>query len=372
MLINTKEFVTWMHNTALPCFLSQGIKTREDGSICFAETLPERSPLIRSRVQTRQLYVFAHATRTGWCDASEILNNIMKEGLADFIDKDGAFLFSNAGDALALQTNTYEQAFALLAFSELYSLTNDRHILTHAEKLHDWMKIHLSLAEGGYALNTARPEKLSQNPHMHLFEAMLSWWAITGDSRWEHEAHYLFKLFRERFFHQEKQCLVEFFAPGWQPTLVESQYIDPGHHHEWTWLLHEYQKLSGIDTSHWRAALQRLAIDHGENPLTKAVMNEIHINKTPYRATSRLWCQTERLKADVVAYETTQDKSVLPTLDEHAARLMQQYVYGETATVYCDEISAKGERISQPAPASTLYHLYVSCRQVEKVIQSLS
>lgn len=369
MRTNAQAFVSWMKNNALPLFLQQGIKSLPDGTLCFRETLPDDSALARSRVQTRQLYVYAHATRTGWLDARHHLDAIANQGVKHFTNSQGVFLFADGNSPLDQQTNAYEQAFALLAYSELFALTREAEFHQRAEALHDWMQTNLALEEGGYAVNTLRPSMLSQNPNMHLFEAMLSWWRVTGEARWEQEAHRLFNLFRHRLFHRDLHCLTEFFSPGWQASHADSAHVDPGHHHEWTWLLYEYQKIAGVDTTFWRDALQNFATTAGENPVTQAVMNEIYSDKTPYRSGSRLWCQTERLKADVVACQTQRNPATFQTLDMHAAMMMQQYVTGETSRPYCDEIDDKGERLAHPSPASSLYHLYVACREVDNLLQ---
>jgi mannose-6-phosphate isomerase len=326
MMKNAQHFVSWMKRDVLPLFLQQGIKTLPDGAACFRETLPDDSSLRRSRVQTRQLYVYAHATRTGWLDARKTLDVVPKLGLKHFTSSQGVFMFSDGDTHLDQQTNAYEQAFALLAYSELYALTGDATFHQLATQLHDWMQANLALAEGGYAINTRRPAMLSQNPNMHLFEAMLSWWHHTGEARWEQEAHRLFNLFIGHLFHRDWHCLVEFFSPGWLADHPQSSHVDPGHHHEWTWLLYEYQKISGVNTTFWREALQHFATQAGENPRTQAVMNEVYHDQTRYRAGSRLWCQTERLKSDVVACQTLQKRTAFSTLDQHAS-LMMHAVY---------------------------------------------
>jgi mannose/cellobiose epimerase-like protein (N-acyl-D-glucosamine 2-epimerase family) len=371
MLRHSVWFTQWMRQDVLPYFQQHGLVVGRSGERCFAETVPVTAGPIRGRVQTRQLYVFAHATRTGWISAGETIKQIVENGLRDFRDQDGAFYFSDGDESESKKQNAYEQAFALLALSELWSLTADPSFRQQAEKLHDWMQSNLTMEEGGYALNTERPPFLNQNPHMHLFEAVLSWWAATGDIRWEQEAHRLFRLFTRHFFNQQERCLVEFFAPGWRPDLPESRHIDPGHHHEWTWLLYEYQKISGVDTREYRLALQHFIVECGENSHTQAVMNEIYTDKTPYRAASRLWCQTERIKADAVACLSGEQATALPQLERHIDNMRRLYIENEPVGLYCDEITDSGERIKAASPASTLYHLYVASRQVDEVIQKL-
>ncbi|WP_265114138.1 AGE family epimerase/isomerase [Escherichia albertii] len=100
-------------------------------------------------------------------------------------------------------------------------------------------------------------------------------------------------------------------------------------------------------------------------------MNEINLDKSRHRAASRLWCQTERIKADVVNCLTV-GQAALPTLEQHIADMLRLYIENETAGLYCDEISETGERIKAASPASTLYHLYVASRQVGEVLQKFN
>lgn len=361
----THQFTTWMRDLVLPHFLQAGVSYTSGEALSFCETLPDTASLMRSRVQTRQLYVFAHATRTGWIDAHQQVLSITDKGLAKFKNSAGAFHFSLDNNEI----NAYEQAFALLAYCELYQLTKDHRFRQKAELLHDWMNENLALDEGGYAVNTQRPDFLNQNPNMHLFEACLHWWHTTGDARWEEISHRLYQLFNTRIFNQQHSCLVEFFAPGWQPTLPVSCHIDPGHHHEWTWLLYEYQKISGINTEPQRGLLQKLATSQGENSNTHSVMNEITWHGERLRPESRLWCQTERIKADVVNYLSSKDTAHLSQLDKHIEEMFTLYINDEIPGQYCDEIADNGERIRQASPSSTLYHLYVACRQLDYLPQ---
>lgn len=357
----TRQLTTWMREQVLPYFLHEGIHYSACVALHFRETVPDTSPLMRSRVQTRQLYVFAHAVRTGWLDARQQVLEIAEKGLADFQNAEGVFYFSRDNTEL----NTYEQAFALLAYCELYQLTLDKGYQQKAEHLHDWMNANLALDEGGYAVNTQRAAFMNQNPNMHLFEACLHWWQTTGDARWEEASHKLYQLFSTRLFNSQYQCLVEFYAPGWQPTRPVSSHVDPGHHHEWTWLLYEYQKISGIDTQQQRDALQKFTTAYGENSNTHSVMNEITWHGERLRPESRLWCQTERIKADVVNYLSSPNRDYLSQLDRHITEMFTLYINDEIPGLYCDEITDSGQRITQASPASTLYHLYVACRQLD-------
>ncbi|XBS71515.1 AGE family epimerase/isomerase [Acerihabitans sp. KWT182] len=367
MLTGARRFSQWMRREALPFFLHAGVCRLPPHPGAFKEEIPVETTLMRSRVQLRQLYVFAHATRTGWIDAHDQVLSGAQTVLPVFRRHEGPLVFALGDGGAAKDINTYEQAFALLAYSELYRLTGDNLFRAEAERLHDWMGRYLALPEGGYAVNSRRPSLLSQNPNMHLFEACLAWWQATGDSRWENESHQLYRLFRQYLFDPRHHCLLEFFAAGWQPTLESSYLVDPGHHHEWTWLLYQYQRQTGIDTSASRRALQDFARSHGDNPVSGAVMNELRWDGAAHRPESRLWCQTERLKADAVNDRTGGRPADEAITDGHVDAMFRAFIEGEPSGSYCDEIDARGARIHRPAPASTLYHLYVACRELDSL-----
>src|SRR5438477_116158 len=69
-----------------------------------------------------------------------------------------------------------------------------------------------------------------QNPHMHLFEALLNLWTNARDARYLNRAGKLFELFSRRFFQPDLGVVIEYFdqalapAPGIAGTIVE-----PGH-----------------------------------------------------------------------------------------------------------------------------------------------
>ena len=98
-------------------------------------------------------------------------------------------------------------------------------------------------------------------------------------------------------------------------------------------------------------------------------MNEITWHGERLRPESRLWCQTERIKADVVNYLSSKDTAHLSQLDKHIEEMFTLYINDEIPGQYCDEIADNGERIRQASPSSTLYHLYVACRQLDYLPQ---
>jgi len=220
MIEGAKRFTHWMKEQALPHFLQQGIYAEGEYAHLFYETLPVTSRLLRSRVQTRQLFVFAHASACGWIDAQAAVLAGVKQTQAQFQTANSpALRFALTPDsASAAALNCYEQAFALLAYSELYHLTADEQYRQAAHQLHDWLQTQLALSAGGYAIDEKQRDALSQNPNMHLFEACLHWWQLTGDKRWQQQSQQLYKLFCHKLFDKPRGCLVEFFAADWRYT----------------------------------------------------------------------------------------------------------------------------------------------------------
>jgi mannose-6-phosphate isomerase len=90
---------------------------------------PVRGIPHRLMVQCRQLYVFAHATMLGWCDARVLVQRALASVLEAYSRGDGPvpYLFSvnRTRDATNRSQDAYAYAFLLLAFAWVRKLLGD-------------------------------------------------------------------------------------------------------------------------------------------------------------------------------------------------------------------------------------------------------
>lgn len=361
----------WLQSHVLPLWAEQAF---DSNTGVFAEGMlaPNQQytdDLIRFRVQPRQLYVFAHATEMGLFDGKAIVEQAIA-GFERFQDADNRFTFA-VNKQLEIthpEINTYEHAFALLGYAWHYKTTQDTNSIALAEACYQLLNEQLGDTEnGGFFSSTDDHSLRSQNPHMHMFEAMMTWYEVTGDQKWLTRAGKLYDLFSTRFL--ESNFLRELYAEDLNPTHALSENLDPGHHYEWIWLLSHYAKLAKIDVQFQINILLKFAQKFGHSPLG-LVYDEVKDNGEEYRTTSRLWCQTELIKARVALYEMQPSAENSTALINAIDMTFKYYLDNAEPGLWIDQLDKSGTPLSTKSPASTLYHIFLAfsevCRITEK------
>ncbi|MFB2832794.1 AGE family epimerase/isomerase, partial [Aeromonas jandaei] len=87
----------------------------------------------------------------------------------------------------------------------------------------------------------------------------------------------------------------------------------------------------------------------------------------PYRDTSRLWCQTEHLKALLAAYEQQGNEGTACQISEVVARIFHYYLLPAQSGQWIDQVDSEGKPLTSHAPASTFYHLFVAFSELARV-----
>ncbi|MFQ2154986.1 AGE family epimerase/isomerase [Aeromonas hydrophila] len=331
----------------------------------------------RFRVQSRQIYVFSHAALLGWYEGGLLAERCARFGMRHFDDVAGNQLFSLNADGSPADSAVccYEYAFALLAECWLYRLSGEQCWQQQAESRYQAIvRLFADPVYGGFHSSWPAGSLRSQNPHMHLFEALLVAAESFDDPRWQVRAHRLYQLFRQRFL--EHALLREFFDERLLPTHPDSRLIDPGHHYEWCWLLARYRALaqgwecgpSEREIDEGIAILTRFATVHGHGP-TGLVLDELTDDGRPHRATSRLWCQTEQLKALLAAYERRGEAEIAHRIGEVVGRIFDYYLMPALPGQWIDQVDVTGAPLAGHAPASTFYHLFVAFSELVRVAQ---
>jgi len=195
------------------------------------------------------------------------------------------------------------------------------------------------------------------NPHMHLLEAMLAWFGSTGEAVFLDRANRLALLFRDRFLDRQTGTLTEQFdvdlhrAP---PPLGDS--VEPGHHFEWSWLLHRLAGLGGCDLRDEARVLHRWALAHGLGADGFAA-DECDRFGRFRQDTARTWPQTELIKSHLAN-----------DAPEAAARatvaVLDRYLGTRITGLWIDQFDAAGQPCMATVPASTLYHVVVAFEEL--------
>src|SRR5690606_29590181 len=122
-----------------------------------------------------------------------------------------------------------DQSCVLLALASLLAATGDGAYRERADSLLCALDSKLSASDGGWAEDDNGSLPRRQNPHMHMFEALIALTAATGDRQHRERLEALAALMRDRFL-DGQGILREFFGPAWnRGSEWRSECVEPGH-----------------------------------------------------------------------------------------------------------------------------------------------
>ena len=344
----------WLLDAALPLWLARGIDHARGG---FFEALDLRTrecaaPFRRLRVVARQIVVFSQAHALGVAGAEQAvrLGLHFLQTHAALADGGYAWRFNLAHEPVDRTRDLYDHAFVLLSFASAARLAGADTLRQPALALLSWLDERFAHPAGGYleSLPPALPRR--QNPHMHLLEALLAAAAVFGDAVFHSRAQALVALFDTRLFDTTSGALPEFFDDSLNPAREDATFlVEPGHHCEWVWLRHQAASLGLAVPPEVSTQLMAFVDRHAINPATGALFDALDSNGAVRAAGSRLWPQTERLRAEFRRGDPTVARQ-LQSVRALAAHLRPDGLWHERRL-------ADGAFADMAAPASSLYHL---------------
>lgn len=362
----------WLFDHALPVWWERGY---DKAARSFHERLEldgnsTRPEPRRMRVQARQTFVYALAGRMGWSGPwREAVEAGVEILLRRALRPDGGtrHLLGPDGAPLDERRDLYDAAFVLLALSEAARVLDKRaDLIDAATRLEGWIHWYWDHPAGGFEEGEVCPSPpRRQNPHMHLLEALLSFYETTGNPLHLERAGDLAHLFRSKLFDEEHGALPEFFDEDWRPMSDQlGRVVEPGHHFEWCWLLHRWRALGGEDftaeADRLRAHAEAFGLENG------AACDQIFIDGTPSKKTARLWPQTERLKANLARFEATGDAEAA-RLALQAHDMIRAFCETPKPGYWYDLRAPDGSFLSEPARASSFYHIMLALAELIRV-----
>ena len=357
----------WHVAGALPVWAEAAVD--ENGS--FIESLDFSGRAIlgqprRVRVQSRQVYTFSEAARRGWLERGEEIaargfRRLVETACPGAAARGCVHLINDAGGIVDDRRDLYDQAFLLLACAARLA-AGDRAAAEIVESTLTFLDAELASPFGGYLESDHNVSPRRQNPHMHLFEAMMALFAATGDAQYLLRARALEDLFNTRFLDRNFGVLREFFRDDWTIDAQKGDFLEPGHMVEWVFLLDQFEALSGEDRGEEKQMLFHAALSARAGDDYPFLPNCKRIETDAKRDARRLWPQLEALKAAVIM-----DRCNMPNASSYAADLIdgifEEYFDEATPGIWRDEIDKCGQPSAHDVPASILYHLQeaVSC-----------
>lgn len=364
---NIEQATQWLTKSVFPIWFDRGF---ESSTGCFVESISlEGEPLVnldrRAMVQTRQIYAMTEAVRLNLFDRNKSTEMIRKNTqmlITRYKLASGGYAHSinsqlNVSNA---DIDLYTQAFVLFGFARAYELLQDNELVTEAKSLLNYLRENRSTGKGGFTEIKAGKTLYQSNPHMHLFEAALAWVAVSTESCWRELADELFELCTTKFIDSKTGFLAEHYSVPWVSQKIEGHFIfEPGHHFEWSWLLSQYQQLTGVPTEKYSFPLYTSAEKYGLTADRKFAVDEVLSNTEVYKKSSRFWPQTERIKAavDLGLTQNSEEQNSHAQVADMAFETLFRYFEGLQAGLWQDTLQEDGKFQTQPAKASSLYHI---------------
>jgi len=227
------------------------------------------------------------------------------------------------------------------------------------------IRANLSHARG---FREAGERPFQSNPHMHLLEAALGWIEAGGGEPWRALAGEVAGLALDHLIDAEGGFIREFYDAEWRPADgPDGRIVEPGHQFEWAWLLDRWAEHSGDDRAAKAARRLALAGAKGLDPARDVVIDALDDSLSPLRTTARLWPQTERLKATArfALSAAPAERALWLAEAESAARGLWRYLDVEPLGLWRDKQDPNGAFRHEPAPASSLYHLFEAVRALQ-------
>lgn len=345
--------VGWLLDHAFPIWWRPGADLEGGG---FHDSLDRAgSPVAgakRARVQARQVYAYRVAGELGWPGPWRAA---MDHGL-EFLDRrhkrsDSLYRTRVTPDGADDEVDLYDQAFVLLALAQVPRESDAVALLERLPQ--DGAGGFAELAGGD----------LRANPNMHLFEAALAWAETGAPGPWRDMAAGQARLALTRLIDPETGAVSEFYGYRWEAP--SDRRVEPGHQFEWAWLLMRWSQMAG-DAAALAAALRLIELGEraGVDPDRNVAVNALDGDLLSTDLGTRLWPQTERLRAHLLAGAVTGDPACWD-LALRSADDLWKFLDVPTPGLWRDSL----EGPDPPAPASSLYHIVGAIRQLDQVVR---
>jgi mannose-6-phosphate isomerase len=360
-----------MIDHALPLWSGEGWDRTTGGFIdrLAPDGLADAQAPRRIMVQARQIYCFAKAARMGWYPQGR---EVALKGLDYLLTKakspDGkpgfVHVLTPEGTVLKPGRDTYDHAFVLLALATVYSLDRDAQVRAEIDALCHFLDTQLRSPHGGFLEGLPPSMPRRQNPHMHLFEAMIAAFDATHDNVFQNRAGDFFALFLASLYDKQKQLLGEYFEEDW--SRIEPVSIEPGHQAEWAWLLKGFERITGCPTGRFRGELLASALRYRDEA-TGCLVDEGDTAGNVKRHTRRLWPQTEIAKAWIAQAESG-EAGAADEARMALVRLERHYLSHPVAGGWHDQFDRDGNSLVATIPASSFYHVLCAVTEAEQVL----
>jgi mannose/cellobiose epimerase-like protein (N-acyl-D-glucosamine 2-epimerase family) len=334
---------------------------------CFYERLDFNGDPIgdlprRLMVQARQIAVYARCSLLNWyTDGDQCAHRAFETACQRYRSPDGSpgWVFSIHPDgSIADSTrDLYAHAFVLYMLAWMHKLTSDRAVLALADATLSEVDRIFAGGGAGYLSKVPGPTNIrEQNPHMHLFEALLALAETSGAERYLARATTIVNLFDNVLVDSGIGTVREMFDASWRPQQPSgSNLVEPGHHMEWSWLLREWERLAGGTVDDRVGRLCAHATTFGIDPVNGLVRASVREDGKIISTAARVWPQTEAIRA--LCSEDSKGVMWPGLIAAITDNLFRVHLRAKLNGGWIDQTNEAGELAVGYMPASTHYHL---------------
>jgi len=378
------EYQNWLRYDAIPYWLDNGITpTGGHAEQLLSNGAIDESANSRTRVQFRQISVVSLAHSLGWLNEA----NICIDNICGYLDRHASLKTDNGqtkpgqkiyvhtlnslGEIIDQKQDLYDLAFQLLSYACRYFAFSDIRFLAAADRLYQRLDRELACPHGGWLEGNYAYQYRRQNPHMHMFEALLALHQASGNEIWLARADKIYRLFEMHFLDAHRNLLLEYFQHNWSAANDTLQVVEPGHMLEWVWLLRQYQTVSGVDVDETCNRLYQMALQYVHNS-SNLLFNKLSTSGEIIDSNCRCWIITEWIKASLAQASFASD-AMSNDYQADALQAMRtlttHYLNHPKTGQYFDELDQDLNRVSEHTPASTLYHLMMLNMECHRFLQ---
>ncbi|WP_373236314.1 AGE family epimerase/isomerase [Cohaesibacter celericrescens] len=334
------------------------------------------SPQVTTLTQSRTLFMLAHLhLQTGRLDlliAAKRLHAFLMSALQD---DDGGFRFAVAPDGTPIDTpaarlrRTYDQSFVLLALCTLQKADPQTVPQTQIDTCWSFIETVLHDHKTGALWEDdqmgrcgPKPDDLrSQNPHMHMLEATLQAYEMSGDILWLQRAGQLVSIAEQFFIDGETGAIREFVGHDLVPmNTPDGTRREPGHQFEWDWLLRRYAGFSHEEQPRRHASRMRAFAENycvsKSGPMAGAPYDAVDAAGAIMEESHLLWPLTEAGKTYALLFIETKSQAAADRAQSLAKMIFTHYVRSDIPA-WINQLAPNGDVLWNEGLSRLLYHI---------------
>ncbi len=367
----------WCRVSALPYWASNGLHSQMGShERLHMDGRPNVNSTLRMRVQARQAYVYAHASSLGWYkNAKQISDHCWRFLTGPGFTRDAndtascVHLLNPDGRVCDALQDTYDQTFVILAGAWRYKAFNDTSALDVAKQVLKFLDANVKDKTDGWLEGVPAKTPRRQNPHMHMFEALLVLYSTTDDQKYLDQLEALFNMFKNYFFDAQTHTIIEYFDQDWMRSEKNGGPIVPGHMMEWCWLLQKYGEHGSIEAKSYSEKLFFQAIELGVNKKNQLLCDTVDGVGGLQSATFRSWPQTEYIKACLAMARQFNDFTYVKKAAKIIDVVFTTYLKNVPMGGWVDMVDEDGRPVSKYMQASSFYHFLGAAAQADRFVK---